>query len=923
MKIKYKLIFLFIVITLMALLPVSMILLQRQENERMIALQHQGEVFSQFLSQSVVNIILANGADIQTCRIDAREMISSLRSLTSDGLVFAESVLISKRKDYNGVVLARFDSARGALSVPGNEKILAGGSTMIIENHSLKEISMPDRPGIFYEFTAIGSFPGKSPLCMSRLVYSKSLVLAPVAEVRRITFMIVFAALIFVGMLGYLFSRFISKPIVALTETARKIEQGNLDIRVNVVTRDEVGHLSSTFNHMLHLIRQKIAELESSNKRLLDLDVLKDEFLANISHELKTPLYGMVGIAESLIRGATGPLNDETNSNIKTIIASGKSLGSLVSDILDFSKMKHYDIILDIHQVDMHDIAQCVLSITQPLIGKKNIVLENRIEPGYAIVEGDESRLQQILMNLVSNSVKFTDSGSIYITAKKDDEEVEVAVVDTGIGISPDMKNIIFEPFQQIDGSITRKYGGSGLGLAITKKLVELHGGKVRVDSEPGKGSSFSFTIKKSASIPTSHILPENHESSRTFDVITQIDKKIHQEKQPAIKQNRSNEKNLQAKILVVDDEPVNLLIVINHLKMEGYDVVTAENSDQVDEMFIRGEIPDLILLDVMLPRVSGYDICRKIRERYSSHELPIVMLTARQTTQDIIAGISAGANDYLIKPVNGEELCARVSNLVSMKNSVKVQSELKIIRNELALAIELQRNILPTELPKVDGLHFAVRYIPSSNVSGDFYDYHVKNGSKIGVIIADVAGHGVPAAMISSMMQMAYSFSKLKRDEPSEILADINTILGNYPLEIYLTACCLLIDMETHTIRFSNAGHPPLLVYRKSDNELMPYTVFGRPIGMFDDAEYTTKEFTLKVGDRIIMFTDGIIEAWSPKHEIFGDDRFYELIREYGYLNADDFADQIVKAVYEWTDVNPDRGLSDDVTLVVMDLLI
>jgi phosphoserine phosphatase RsbU/P len=169
----------------------------------------------------------------------------------------------------------------------------------------------------------------------------------------------------------------------------------------------------------------------------------------------------------------------------------------------------------------------------------------------------------------------------------------------------------------------------------------------------------------------------------------------------------------------------------------------------------------------------------------------------------------------------------------------------------------------------------------------------------------------------------MAYSFSKVKRDEPSEILADINTILSNYPHEIYLTACCILIDMKKHRMLFSNAGHPPILVYRKSNNELLKYSLFGRPIGMFDDAEYTNKEIELQTGDRIIMFTDGIVESWSPKHEIFGDERFYDLIREHCSMNADDFADKVVKTVYEWTDVGVDRGLSDDVTLIVMDLLI
>lgn len=923
MKIKYKLVLLIIIITLTALLPVSIILLQRQENERMTLLQHQGEVFSQFLAQSVTTIILSNGADIPTCRVDAREMISSLRSLTSDGLVFAEAILVSPRDDYNGIVLARFDSTKGALTVSGSQKIEPGELEEIREISTLKEISLPGNPGICYDFAAYGSLPGKEPVCICRLVYSKQLVLASVQKMRLLTYSIVAAAIAFIGFLGYFLSRFISKPIVALTNTAQMIENGNFDIDAAVISRDEVGVLSNTFNHMLRLIKMKITELEETNRRLVDLDVLKDEFLANISHELKTPLYGMVGIAETLIRGSSGPLNDDALNNIKTIIASGKSLGNLVNDILDFSKMRHYDIDLNIQPVDIYDVAEYVLSIARPLLGKKNLKLENNIASGTALVSGDESRLQQILLNLVGNAVKFTESGSVRVGVHTNaNDEVVVTVSDTGIGISSDMYDKIFEPFLQLDGSITRKYGGSGLGLAITRKLVELHGGTLRVESEPGKGSVFSFTLKKSGAALSLEAAAQRVERRKQIVRLTHADRRAN--KKPAADKVCPPPKQTgqSARILVVDDEPVNLLIMINHLKMEGYEIITAENAEQVEAMLERCDIPDVILLDVMLPRVSGFDLCRKIRESYSSHELPVIMLTVRQSTQDIVAGISAGANDYLIKPVNGEELCARVANLISMKNSIKAQSELRIIRNELDLAIELQKNILPATLPDIKDLSFAVRYIPSSHVSGDFYDYHIINDSSIGVILADVTGHGVPAAMIASMMQMAYSFSKMKHTEPSEILSEINSILSIYPHELYLTACCILVQIAQRRMRYSNAGHPSVLVYRRAEKRLLNYTVFGRPIGMFEESEYSTIEIELKPGDRIIMHTDGIPEARNPFHENFGDERFHALICDNIGLSPDEFADRVVRSVYDWTKISPDRGLKDDVTLIVFDFM-
>jgi len=371
----------------------------------------------------------------------------------------------------------------------------------------------------------------------------------------------------------------------------------------------------------------------------------------------------------------------------------------------------------------------------------------------------------------------------------------------------------------------------------------------------------------------------------------------------------------------VVDDEPINIMIVINHLLMEGYDIITAENGEQVDAYFERGDIPDLILLDVMLPRVSGYDICRKIRENYSSHELPIVMLTVRQSTNDIVAGITAGANDYLVKPVNGEELVARVGNLISLKNSVKLQSELRIIRNELDIAIELQKSILPASVPVVEGLGFAARFIPSSNVSGDFYDFSVRQDGPVGVIIADVAGHGVPAAMVASMMQMAYGSIKNRLADPAEILTHINSILSVYPDGVYLTSNCISIDPSTWTLRYSNAGHPPFYIHHRTSGEVTEFSMFGRPIGVFEDSVYSDHETALVRGDRIILYTDGIIEAGADGKSTFGKERFKAAIGSCGDLDAESLIKCIVSQVSAWSEVKEGGSLKDDVTIVVIDV--
>ncbi|HEY1405989.1 MAG TPA: HAMP domain-containing protein, partial [Spirochaetota bacterium] len=323
MKIKYKLISIFIIITLFALLPVSILQTRRQEEEKMAGLKRQGEIISQFLAHSVMNTILANGADFQASRIDVKETFSLLKSLAGDGLTFSEATLVSSNKNYRGFVLATFNDEKKPVPDGPLRNITPAELVRIKEPWSwFREIELPGRSGKYYEFTAVGFLPGNSPVCVCRMLYSEKIILEPIRKMRLITMIIVVLAIFFVALLGYIASRLISEPIVRLTNATQKIEDGDFSLNVPTQSNDEIGHLSRTINHMLRLIKTKIAELEDSNKRLLELDVLKDEFLANTSHELRTPLYGMVGIAESLVFGASGALNPDALYNIRMIIAS-------------------------------------------------------------------------------------------------------------------------------------------------------------------------------------------------------------------------------------------------------------------------------------------------------------------------------------------------------------------------------------------------------------------------------------------------------------------------------------------------------------------------------------------------------------------------------------------------------------------------
>lgn len=441
----------------------------------------------------------------------------------------------------------------------------------------------------------------------------------------------------------------------ALQEARDELEQRVAErtaelARANAVLKEEVTERKRAEAE----IQAYSEALETKNEALSRLDQLKDEFLANTSHELRTPLNGVIGIAESMVDGATGHLTPEQTYNLSMIVTSGRRLFNLVNDILDFSKLKHHALDLRRRPVSMKTVTEVVFTLSQPLIQKKEVQLVNKLDAELPLVNADESRLQQIMHNLVGNAIKFTLEGTVTVSARVQEEMLEVSVSDTGIGIPPDKLEMIFQSFEQVDASITRSYSGSGLGLSITRQLVELHGGTVRVDSVVDQGSTFTFTLPLAQEADTA---AGEGQASDVDTPSTRIWPDI--EPVMALSQVELAE-NKEFTVLVVDDELINVQVLTNYLSLQNYAVSQAFNGfealDAVEEIE-----PDLVLLDVMMPKISGYEVCKKIRERYPAHELPVVLLTAKNQSSDLVAGFESGANDYLTKPIDKNELLARV----------------------------------------------------------------------------------------------------------------------------------------------------------------------------------------------------------------------------------------------------------------------
>ncbi len=654
------------------------------------------------------------------------------------------------------------------------------------------------------------------------------------------------------------------------------------------------------------------SDVESLSKRLMVLDKLKDEFLANTSHELKTPLNGIIGIAESMFDGIGGSLNFEQRQNLGMIIGSGKRLSSLVDDILDFSKMKNRDLDLDLKSVDMHQISDFVLVVSRPLYTTKSLQVRNQIPLDFPPVLGDEARIQQILFNLIGNAIKFTEKGKIELSAVVQDKTAKFSVSDTGLGIPKDKFHDIFQSFEQVDSSTTRQFGGTGLGLAITKRLVELHGGSIWVESVLGEGSVFYFTLP----LAREGEIPLERENTKKLshwflqenpDLLTPIEDED-------LEEMRKN----HVKVLIVDDEPINRQVLKNHLRLIGCDVTEASNGGEAIQL-IRDEGPfELMLLDIMMPGMSGYDVCSVIRESYSLYQLPILFLTAKNQITDIVTALEAGGNDYLVKPFDKRELISRAKNLITLKKAVEEQNKFIAFQNELGVARKLQSSILPESAPEMTGLKADFYYEPMDSVGGDFFDFHEISPTELGVMIADVSGHGIPAALVSAMLKIAFSTQVRLAKEPAALLSQINTTLLGKTKGAFLTASYVYIDLEKKQMIHARCGHLPLILTHKNDESSFLSLPPGKLIGWIPELDIKEEVLKIRSGDRLVLYTDGITEASNSTKEMLGQENWQNIVAQTRFVSLSEAKSKLLNHIKTFTGrKSPD----DDVTLVIVDI--
>ena len=520
-----------------------------------------------------------------------------------------------------------------------------------------------------------------------------SIAFASAATLKQIVLLLAAASLaVIVGVVLYL-SRSMTAPLEALTSGAEAIAAGDHGHDMPAIERpSEFGRLTASFRRMrdavreqLELINQKNIQLEQQlrvieekNAALEEADRQKDAFLANTSHELRTPLNGIIGISETMSAGAAGEMAPAQLNQLQLITFSARRLSRLVDDLLDLYRIRQGRMRLDLQPVHVASSVRNVLQLSEPLFRGEPVTVRVDIPEAIPFLLADPVRFEQILYNLLGNAIKYTDRGAIRIFAQSADGAVAVSVEDTGRGIAADDLERIFQPLVQGDGlTATRGSGGAGLGLTIARQLATILHGTLVAESEPGRGSKFTVTLPAAAPLDLAaapHVGNGYHETIST--------------QQPAIPDPPVA--SGAPVILVVDDEPINVQVLRNVLAPQGYQVRTADNGAEAIRA-VQKEPPDLIILDVMMPGMTGLDVASKLRERHGLIDLPILMLTARSRTRDVIAGFESGANDYVVKPFIKDELLARVSTLIEARRGRGRAQENVRLRDEVERRVRVE----------------------------------------------------------------------------------------------------------------------------------------------------------------------------------------------------------------------------------------
>jgi serine phosphatase RsbU (regulator of sigma subunit) len=374
--------------------------------------------------------------------------------------------------------------------------------------------------------------------------------------------------------------------------------------------------------------------------------------------------------------------------------------------------------------------------------------------------------------------------------------------------------------------------------------------------------------------------------------------------------------KQVPARILVVDDDKFIRQIMERYLTREGFELQIATDGRKAMDI-LESYRPDIVISDWMMPEFDGIDLCRWIRQNDEIKDIYFILLTAKDRVEDKTLGLTTGADDYVTKPFQGAELIARVRSGLRLREIQKELSKAyKLLDNEFQVLADLQKSLLPQAIPEIGAFEFASHYSPSLLAGGDYYDFIKVTNIHMGILVADVSGHGAAASMIMAIMRVVMRAFVQELLSPAGALSVVNNVLVEHvPTDQFATAFYGILNLRSHRFVYSSAGHNPPLFYRAAEGRAREIKNSGGvPLKILRDIRYEEAEITFEPGDQLLLYTDGLTEAFDPDREMFGEEALANLISRYGVFEPKVLVEEIWRSLHAFVRAEP---FHDDVTLV------
>jgi signal transduction histidine kinase/DNA-binding response OmpR family regulator len=636
-------------------------------------------------------------------------------------------------------------------------------------------------------------------------------------------------------------------------------------------------------------------DLQHLLKEVQEKERARTLLFQNTSHELRTPLNGILGFLGLIQKGVYGQIGERLHEQLAKVQNLASSLMHQVNTILDLAKSHRGEMKVVNSLISLDELADEARILGEGLLSKEGHfswdITKSWQASEHPMFVSDREKLFAIICNLVGNAFKFTEANrpnsiSLKLALSDQDRLLELTVKDSGIGIPEDQFSSIFEEFKQVQGDARRSFEGTGLGLAMVKNFVKLLGGTIDLKSKLGEGTEFTVRIPAQAEV---HLAKALVQTGRT-ESIEAVPLAPRAELRPSGTQVPTLPTSKPYDILVIDDNRMNCEVVSDILMSYGFQVNIALGGKEGLQK-IRAKRPDLILLDLMMPEVSGEDVIHELKSDSRLKDIPVILLTARASQEDRILGLSLGADDYLAKPLVSEEMMLRVNNTLVRLDLAKASAEKHLLEINLAAAQDVQAKLSRSK-STLPGIEITEYYRPAESTGGDWLAYHFeRHSNRLYILIGDVTGHGMSAALVTVAGAGAFkgAIGGIKVLGQEHSMLDCLKFIANAMNEAVLdagqkisksmTMAFVCLDLETGAGVYLNAGHSHLSILSEKG---VDYCVKGGdPLGHHESPDYGNKGFQLKEGDAIFLYTDGLFENRGPNGEALSQRQLKKILSE------------------------------------------